>query len=69
MGGILIDRHLSGWAKEYGRRIRRCYPKIHYIDNHVGLHEDRTDRDGSDERPSLLSCDFDSGSGHAKWGQ
>lgn len=30
---------------------------------------DGTDRGGSDERPSLLSRDFDSGSGHAKWGQ
>lgn len=69
MGGILIDRHLNGWAKEYGRRIRRCYSKIYSIDDHVGLNEDSTDRDGSDERPSLLSRDFDSGSGHAEWGK
>ena len=69
MDGILVDRHLNGWAKENEQRIRRCYSQIHYIDDHVGLHKASTNRDGSDERPSLLSRDFDSGSGHAKWGR
>ena len=69
MGGILVDHHLNGWAKENEQRIRKCYPMIHSIDDHAGLHMDSTDRASSAERPSLLSRDFDSGPGHAEWGK
>ena len=43
MDGILIDHHLNGWAKENEQRIKRCYSKIHYIDDHVDLNEDSPD--------------------------
>ena len=43
MGGILVDHHLNGWAKENEQQIRRCYSQIHYIDDHVDLNEDSPD--------------------------
>lgn len=43
MGGILIDQPLNGWAKENEQRIRKCYSKIHYIDDHVDLKENSLD--------------------------